>query len=371
MMSFNLREKDSITPCFLGMGFLAYAKINPFAAAAGNAFAQLSPRSPKNPFQTTSPAHNPFMSFVDKKEEYWKMMSTNPSLANTSSMFGFTSDTVANTLINSRSIIESVEADGKQSKFGNQKLSGTPGETRDSIAKEKLNSEGNSPISEEGSESCSPGKPPAIEPEPSANVANGEEGEECVFQVRAKLFRLGTKETQALQKPALSASQQSDLEITADDKIAATENDDIKIGKSSEEREKETKTGNCVSEPKTTIKDDSQNSNSDVKIAAPISEWVEVGTGPLRVLRPSSSTDNAASVLKVSYPRVVMRRECQPGGNGTKLILNELLHGHTAVSKMGDKAVRLTVISMFEEKAQPVTYLLKTKLTTVRSNAEY
>ena len=98
------------------MGFLAYTKINPFAAAQGTAFSQ-SPRSPNaNPFSTTSPKSNPFMSFVEKKDEYWNMMSTNPSLAKTSSIFGFNSDTVQNTIINSRSDAKNSHSDLPKSK---------------------------------------------------------------------------------------------------------------------------------------------------------------------------------------------------------------------------------------------------------------
>jgi hypothetical protein len=77
-------------------GFLAYAKTNPFAVAAGNnssfgagisankpsfsmppplALPLPSPKSPKaNPFSSPSPAHNPFMTIVDNNDALWKQM---------------------------------------------------------------------------------------------------------------------------------------------------------------------------------------------------------------------------------------------------------------------------------------------------------
>jgi hypothetical protein len=82
-----------------GSGFSAYAKINPFAMAAASAkpgfgfsisttpkeglkasfsmpapLAVPSPKSPKaNPFSSPSPAHNPFMTIVESKDELWKV----------------------------------------------------------------------------------------------------------------------------------------------------------------------------------------------------------------------------------------------------------------------------------------------------------
>lgn len=87
-----------------GSGFSAYAKINPFAMATANAKSTSfgfhitttpkegqssgfrpnftmpapltvpSPKSPKaNPFSSPSPAHNPFMTIVESKDELWQV----------------------------------------------------------------------------------------------------------------------------------------------------------------------------------------------------------------------------------------------------------------------------------------------------------
>lgn len=99
-----------------GSGFSAYAKINPFAMATANAKSSSfgfgasstpkdgsvgalrpnftmpaplsvpSPRSPKaNPFSSPSPAHNPFMTIVESKDDLWKVRSSpSPALYPTS-----------------------------------------------------------------------------------------------------------------------------------------------------------------------------------------------------------------------------------------------------------------------------------------------
>ncbi|RYH29323.1 hypothetical protein EON65_08930 [archaeon] len=85
---------------FVGSGFSAYAKLNPFAAATKNTSFGLnissegsnnlrpnftmpapltlpSPKSPKaNPFSSPSPVHNPFMTIVESKDELWKVLNT-------------------------------------------------------------------------------------------------------------------------------------------------------------------------------------------------------------------------------------------------------------------------------------------------------
>jgi hypothetical protein len=373
------------------MGFLAYAKINPFAAAAaqGGGFSQSSPRSPKNPFSTTSPKHNPFMSFVDKKEEYWNIMSTNPSLANTTSLFGFNSETAQNTITNAvkcdaaatpalqdnKKETDSSTTITKKAQFGSEissesAISAKPTET------DRCSSGGNSPVSGNESDSASPEKPESTEADvalaESYIVANGEEGEECVFQVRAKLFRLGNRVIAATKSDSLTDvkfSTDSDVlkasEQDASKKVetnsTAEEKDKSSEGKVESTKEKADAEAVESNEPNPTDSTDEK----PVDASATMTEWIEVGTGPLRILRPSQCADGTATSTKAVYPRIVMRREFQPGGQGTKLILNELVQGHTAVSKIGEKAVRLTVVSMLENKAQPISYLLKTKYTAV------
>ena len=66
---------------------------------------------------------------------------------------------------------------------------------------------------------------------------------------------------------------------------------------------------------------------SSVDSAAASSEWVGVGTGPVKVL--SSGGDGAAAY------RIVMRREEKKGGLGSKLILNARLQELNAVERLG------------------------------------
>jgi hypothetical protein len=78
-------------------------------------------------------------------------------------------------------------------------------------------------------------------------------------------------------------------------------------------------------------------------------EWVEVGTGPIKVLQ---RTDDGSA-------RMVMRRESHPGGPGIQLVLNVLLKGKCSVKKHSEKAVSLTC---FEAgKLESSNFLLKMK----------
>jgi hypothetical protein len=107
------------------------------------------------------------------------------------------------------------------------------------------------------------------------------------------------------------------------------------------------------------------------------SEWVEMGVGPLKLLRPSStdSKPNAPS-------RIVMRRENDRRGSGTKLLVNILLSATATTGRQAEKAVRLTCFTEeevpdatgAEESTQPkattivpTSYLFKTESVEVQS----
>ena len=119
--------------------------------------------------------------------------------------------------------------------------------------------------------------------ESTESVKNGEENEESILQYRAKLYRLI---------------------------------------------------------PKTSTEDESKQPN-----------WREVGIGPLRILKTkkiilkdSNESDNASSA---STYRIVQRRECTPGGPGTKVILNIVIGGDVpcTVTRQADKYVQLATVS--------------------------
>lgn len=112
------------------------------------------------------------------------------------------------------------------------------------------------------------------------------------------------------------------------------------------------------------------------------SEWKEVGIGPLRLLKTTTNAANDSSPKKVdkslsSTYRLVQRRECTPGGLGTKLILNVTIGKDVpcTISRQAEKYLRLATVccsTEVEEKvpitdnkakmeAESVTYLFKLK----------
>ena len=359
-------------------GFSAYAKIDPFAAAksSGNPFANLgsdsggvlaerSPRSPKtNPFSTTNPAHNPFMSFVEQKEDYWKMMSTKPSLAATSAIFGFGSETVKNTALNALTSSNL----GVPVKFGEKPPVAIASDVSVSHQSDSKPAP-SSPCSSDGEDGGGAESPKSdIGDTKGANpsVNNGEEGEECVLQMRAKLFRLVSVDANDAKANAGAGAITGDRSdgdlnngINRSPSVVAVGDVSSEADRNSEEKK---------SEIKSVVK--GRDSGGDGKSAASSvkrAEWIEVGTGPLRVLKPAVAGSDTASASPLAYPRIVMRRESQPGGHGTKLILNELLQGRVDVSKNGEKALQLTVISVgSDSKIFPKSYLLKLKHPQVR-----
>lgn len=114
-------------------------------------------------------------------------------------------------------------------------------------------------------------------------VLTGEENENCLLQVRAKLFKL------SVTVPALVDSDE----------------DDERNGGAAEEKD------------------------NDKDKGKEHLEWAEVGVGPLRVLK---AKDGSAA-------RLVMRREDKKGGQGTKVILNIKIREYTSARKQGEKAL--------------------------------
>jgi hypothetical protein len=76
------------------------------------------------------------------------------------------------------------------------------------------------------------------------------------------------------------------------------------------------------------------------------SEWVEMGVGPLKLLRPSSSEP-------ISPSRIVMRRENDRRGSGTKLLVNILLSATATTGRQAEKAVRLTCFTEAVTEVEP------------------
>jgi len=151
------------------------------------------------------------------------------------------------------------------------------------------------------------------------DTTNGEEDEECMCQVRAKLFKMvqeaknddTTDEREAVPSVPSTSGR---MELGKKD----NDNDD---GKNSPEKTKEEAT----------------------EKKGPNMVQKEAGIGPVRVLkRKSSSTKDDDKEQSTSDSRVVQRQETGKGGQATRVLLNIRLVPKTcSVIRRGDKFVQL------------------------------
>lgn len=271
----NTYMKETI----LVKGFSGYT-INPFAAAAmGPPVFKTSPRSPKNnPFSSPSPTPNPFMSY-NKGNNYWsKFPATTTSGASKdvsekkSMGFAAYSKSAAASTNTDTSTTPSVPsdkqpdlADTTEKPDATASTQPTAEGSRDTeeSAKQTDETEEGAGGNEEGEQDGTDNSPPVSAPSSPIAAAgatdNGEGSEECVMQLRAKLFRLSKRQP---------------------------------VG------------GGGGGEP----------GDASSKATAPQAEWVEIGTGPVRVLRPRKTAGE--EVVAGPLSRLVMRRESQAGGVG-------------------------------------------------------
>ena len=160
------------------------------------------------------------------------------------------------------------------------------------------------------------------------NISNGEEGEECLFECRAKLFRLAKK----IIKEKVQKSP--NMDNVSNGIVAASQKEQSQLSSGKQEESK-----NDKNEKESEKQEEAKNEM----------EWREVGIGPARLLKKSKNGSSST--------RVVMRRETQPGGSGTKVILNlQFRDGLAKAEKSGEKFVQLTIISDKKE-----VYLFKVK----------
>lgn len=153
------------------------------------------------------------------------------------------------------------------------------------------------------------------------SVLNGEENEESILQCRTKLFSLVAQKQSTPSGPSKSDEEKKQSDLEKD--------------KSSQHQQQ------------------TQN-------------WREVGIGPLRILRTKQqkktsqidksndnsnhTTDNKSKDTKALCSnatfRIVQRRECTPGGPGTKVILNIVIGGDVpcTISRQADKYVQLMTV---------------------------
>jgi hypothetical protein len=172
-------------------------------------------------------------------------------------------------------------------------------------------------------------------PQTSEEITNGEENEESILSLRAKLFKL-TKVV--VVAPNVTAQVSSPIQAKVGGIQMAT-----KVGTQIDDSEQ------------------TQNQESTVDSADAKMDWKEVGIGPLRIL-----TDD-------KHVRIVQRRENTPGGQGTKLILNIRLHDECRVERQADKFVKLAAFEAVDaspeekesaKKFEMVQYLFKVKTVT-------
>lgn len=313
-----------------GTGFLAYANKNPFAsaiAASKNPFSAStstfgnfnqnklafsmppplvvpSPKSPKsNPFSSPSPAHNPFMTIVDSKDDLWKTMANDKLSAEESARTIFFGEVKGKKSPLCRSSFLAATMPSN-----NEVAAATAGNENNNENNDKDEDEGNNSEDEvDTNDSGAQSSMKVINMPENLKIVTGEEDDECLLQFRAKLYRL-TSRTNTLN---VSSESNSANFVTAPATILTEESKhcDEKV----EVKDKE----NILTEVSAV-----QN-GAIVTSADAAAEWVEVGIGPLKVLvnkqqqKPlESSVDGIGSGSSSSGGRLVMRREEKKGGIG-------------------------------------------------------
>ena len=220
-------------------------------------------------------------------------------------------------------------------------------------------------------------------PTPVEAAATGEEDENCIHKVRAKLFHLevrsssptkgasdGGSGAEAATNPADSAPSSSKPGTPPPPRPpapspAACEKEGEKEGeKAAGAKEGEADGGRDearVAKPSTLNPNAapfvpapyaaSAAAASSGDASEPATRWVERGVGSLRLLVPKAAAGEASAE---SYPRLVMRVE-----HVGRLILNEALRPETApAERVTDTSIRLVVVGA---NAVPQSYLLRVK----------
>lgn len=346
-------------------GFSSYAKTNPFAQAMANSgknsFASTpvssfgaisasksnfnmppplvlpSPKSPKaNPFSSPSPANTQFVTIVENNDLLWKTMANdklsadetaksntfvdNKTTSFRSAFFGG-SNSHPSSAPSSFASVSAKASSAPTSIFGSTSSSSfaTPAVTSSSAPAVQVF--GASGQDEDGGDDDNDEQDEGEDGEPSSpsagagqasmkiislpenvKLVTGEEEDECLLQIRAKLYRLNTGAE--LARPAaptttavvVSASDSSDTAAA----VTATSWLDGVL------QEKKAKSG-------------------DKTKAA---EWAEVGIGPLKILssKAGSSSDNGTGTSGAISGRLVMRREDKQHGLGELFLSVFVLH---------------------------------------------
>lgn len=187
------------------------------------------------------------------------------------------------------------------------------------------------------------------------SVVNGEEGDECVYEVRSKSFLLVEedekveKEESDEAKPTMSVPPSSS---TAPKKADSKADDDKPEEDGEKKKEEETKedkaeeTGKLAESKEEDKKEETKEETKDDKKEGEKKQqrWREMGTGPLRVLKNGGTA------------RIVQRREASAGGMGYQLLVNAILAKESKLTRPSEKHVQLGTLS-----DPPASYLFKVR----------
>ena len=339
-----------------GSLFSSYTTKAPFAVVIPSP--QTSSPKAQNPFSNPSPKHNPFVTIVESKDNIWSAASRSSSgnrtgssendSLNESKSFPFPSLNVPVSASASTSAPErSASTDGLECKsvFGSQNKDRRSSKEKDGDDEDAVVGD-----DEHGEEQVY-GK---VYPMPdNVTVVTGEENEDCVIQVRAKLFRLSVPtDTDSAVKPAESLEHSHSIPSSGSGIFTHLISDRVIDGSVAAT----TATGTTTAAAGAGIADiqaihTTSNTEIDLKIeegnlkvaekkSRSIGEWIEVGIGPVRILKQRESSDfnrggderrkttNNNSEIITSKKRMVMRREDKKGGKGELLTYFFYLYYH-------------------------------------------
>lgn len=200
-------------------------------------------------------------------------------------------------------------------------------------------------------------------------VTTGEEAEDCLLQVRVKLFRLNVVKPK--EGDETGSSSQGLKSLLTLPPVSSTKDSEVDGGVTGllNEQQGSLDTVEEREDPKVVVKSILGSQSVETR---PAVEWVEVGIGPLKLLRPrpqpAEVTPSDASINsddKKAHPlisRIVIRREEKKGGMGTKLLLNLRLDRYSSVLPQSDRCLRVQGVTFTEDATSSVgTFLIKLK----------
>lgn len=301
-----------------------------------------SPKSPKaNPFSSPSPAHNPFMTIVDNNDALWKSMADDKLTADeaakssifcdskskkspsafTSSFFG------GNNNQSSFSSVTSSALAAGTSVFGSSSF-GTTGAVDDE-GDDEGEEGGGGGRDDDNDGDASPGNGHAsmkiISLPENVKLVTGEEEDQCLLQLRSKLYRLNANIPSAVVAPPATSSASASASATSSSSVEKANNGEADSQASASAAVAAASVLEAVAESakfsgtsSVTQKEGNKSSSSSGRV-----EWVEVGIGPLKILSRRSSSgegggcdNNSNNSNNGTVGRLVMRREEKQGGIG-------------------------------------------------------